>query len=140
MKSYKSPANWYQLNLPKCWEVEEGKNEVSFFDPKNGIGAFQISAYECPDGDCVNSVDELKTYLSNNDISIDGEKLTDSIVSNKAIATYEYCDHDGRFWKLWIISNNQKFLFLTYNCPNNDINQKPELRLVNQIVSSIEIR
>lgn len=133
-KHYVSKAGWYSLRYPSYWIVEEGQECTTFFDPENGVGALQVSAYETPTKQ--NPKDVLMEYLSDHSIPFDEKKLICREADGRSIASYNYAAEPW-FKRVWFISEDNHLLMITHNRKGKY--QETEDREVERIVDSVII-
>jgi len=131
-KRYVSKAGWYSLSYPNSWVVQEAEECSTFTDPKNGVGALQISAYETPTPQ--NAKDTLLEYLSDNDVYFDEREITLQVDDGRSTASYSYTQ--GLWFKrVWFVSEGNRLLMITYNCKSE--HQGKEDGAVEEIVRSL---
>jgi hypothetical protein len=126
----------YQLCIPSDWSYSEENNLVSFYDNEIGVGSLQISSYLVPsDYNLLNLPFELaeiifeRTEVDKNDILVNIEVW-------KNLAQYHIVIKD-RYWEYYMFYQNEKLLFITYNCAENDKLLEKDVR--HKIVQSIKI-
>ena len=135
MKSfYTSRAGWYSLRFPGNWEIEEDEDCMTFYDPQDGVGALQVSAYSAPLPEDPKAV--LLEYLSDKRIPIKKRKIAVQQVESKIISSYDFTNEKG-FEKIWFISQGLYVLFVTYLCGTENIGKETDL--IEEIVDSITI-
>lgn len=136
MYNYQSPSKWYNLNLPDNWKFNISDDCLHLFNSKDGVGSIEISVYNFPDNQDVNPQIELHNYVLDKGFSIDYDNIIVEKDGSKIISKYSFKEK-GRFWRIWVIVQNCKILFVTYNCESNDI--FTERDDVEKIVNSIII-
>jgi len=132
-KLYKSRAGGYGLKYPPDWEIEEGNECVTIYDPRKGLGALQASAYRTPTPQ--NPKDVLLEYLSDNDVPIEEKEIILHKTNGKTMASYEYIEGPW-YKKVWFISQDSCLLLVTYNC-KVEHKKEEEIDKVEEIVHSI---
>ena len=134
MKHYISPSNLYELQVPNGWTYEESAEGLLLYDPENGVGAVQISAYCFPTGHKVDLKEELHQFVSRWTVDLSESEVRISKTNGTLTAKCSFL-HEGRVWVIWIMVGGNKVLFVTYNCREDDLNA--EIDQVHDIVNSI---
>lgn len=138
MKQYSSSTGWYNLYLPKNWEVEDEGSLISVFDPVKGVGTLQISALSVPLDQELDLVEELARYLIYRVKIKSKADLISKIKIDSNCAFYEVFKEGNRYCSYWMFYKNYKLIFVTYNCPGEDFAKEREI--IEQILNSLEIR
>jgi uncharacterized protein DUF3805 len=131
---YISQAGWYSLKYPPAWEVEEDEACVTIYDPHNGVGALQISAYRTPDHQNPKSV--LLEHLSDDGVTPDRKRIKVHKNNGKTVASYNYVESPW-YKKIWFISQDTFLLLITYNCKTE--HEGKEAGAVEEIIRSIRL-
>lgn len=120
MYNYQSTSKWYNLSLPDKWKFNLDDECLHLFNPEEGVGSIELSAYSFPDYQDVNPQKELYDYVLDKGFKIEYDSIIIEKDDVRITAKYSFKEK-GRFWLVWIIVQNSKILFVTYNCDSNDI-------------------
>ena len=134
---YHSTTGWYNLQLPENWAVEDEGSLISVYDPNQGVGTLQISAYSIPSDQEPDLVEELAKYLIYRVKIKSKADLISKIKIDSNCAFYEVFKEGGRYCSYWMFYKNYKLIFVTYNCPGEDFSKEKEI--IDQILNSLEI-
>jgi len=134
---YHSTTGWYNLQLPENWAVEDEGSLISVYDPNQGVGTLQISAYSIPSDQEPDLVEELAKYLIYRVKIKSKADLISKIKIDSNCAFYEVFKEGGRYCSYWMFYKNYKLIFLTYNCPGEEFSKEKEI--IDQILNSLEI-
>ncbi len=129
---YISPSEYYQLEVPDSWQIEEDNNTLSLSDI-NGWGAINITSYLIPEEYYFDVKKELVEFVDRQNLSID------NIVSYKVLNQFRASidiDDGNEYWEYYVIFHNRKALFVTYNCDSEYKGR--EIPSIREIISSIE--
>ncbi len=130
--------DWMKIALPENWEAEEDHNNALLnIYSHQGKGVLQISFVTRTkiDGHLKDDLmDQLELHIA--------RKKPRSILvlprikeeKNYLIGCLEYI-LDNRYWRVFVLINEMKLLFITYNC--DEIDKEEELAEINSIISSI---
>jgi hypothetical protein len=131
---YRSPNGWYMLVYPENWAFEVIEQIPAFYDPEEGSGALQISAFENKEGE-FDLGEELQRFLNFHKIDYDEERV--ACFENSEGSKIEACEFisDDRFWLVYMISNRHKLIVATYN--SDEKPNKPLSQILTNIISSI---
>ncbi len=135
-KTYISGAGWFELHIPKNWDATESEKEVAFFDPREGIGTMQISAFVFPESEKPNLKALLVEYLQDRGVQIEHVFFSVKPNSSKRIIQADF-EQDSRYWRIWISAGCTVLLFVTYNCPAKELK---ELSLVEAMIDTLKIK
>jgi|RhiMethySRZTD1v2_1073278.scaffolds.fasta_scaffold101483_3 hypothetical protein len=130
---FNSPSDWFALEYPDTWTLEEDSDCTTLYKTSGGVGAFQISGYETDAPQSPES--SLREYFADRGIVIseidqyrtDGQLL--------ACSTFE---DNGSYTKVCFLSKGTRLLFLTYNC--DAVDKASEIEEVDEIIHSITIK
>lgn len=128
-----SRAGWFSLHYPSGWDIEE-EEYVAVYNPKEGVGALHISAYQAPES--VDPKAELMELMSKENREVKLEHIETSIDGTKTVASYESVSAEC-FEKAWFVGDGSYLLIATYNCDVED--KQKELSKIEDIISSIKI-
>jgi hypothetical protein len=131
---YISRAGWYSLKYPAEWELEENEECITIYNPNEGVGALQVSAYSTPADE--NPRDILAGYLLDIQDVFDKGRIRFDEVGKKKIATYDYINNHW-YKKVWFISQESCLILVSYNCKVE--HQEHELEKIEKIIRSIEV-
>ena len=134
---YHSTTGWYNLQLPENWAVEDEGSLISVYDPNQGVGTLQISAYSIPTDQKLDLVEELTKYLIYRVKIKSKADLISKIKIDSNCAFYEVFKEGNRYSSYWMFYKNYKLIFVTYNCPGEDFSKEKEI--IDQILNSLEI-
>lgn len=132
---YRSPEGWYSLIYPDTWECEVIEGIPAFYDPQNGVGALQVSAFVNRTGN-YDIEEELIRFLNFHHIDYDENSIA-SFKNNQGseIRACEFIS-EHRFWLSYLIANGAKLILCTYN---SDESPDAELsEILRNIISSIQ--
>lgn len=123
-------SEFWQVDLPVGWEVEEEEGVVSLFHPDSS-GALVLSA--------TNEEEDISDdYLE--------ELLSEHIDAGADIEDVEYSDFSGvtccyddaeEYWCEWYLRAGPILLFITYNCPIEDEGNEDDL--IESILESLAL-
>lgn len=135
MTPYSPLSNFFSVQIPDDWTYEEGE-VLLIYKLDNGVGAIQISNYSIPEDYVMDLENELLEFVVPNFENVSIDELRGYVKKNLNAVVLEN-DNNETFWYFKIMFENNKLLFITYNC---DIKEKNSERFsVNQILSSIKI-
>jgi hypothetical protein len=132
--AFVSRTGWYSIYYPPGWMVEESDESIAVYDPKHGVGALHISAYQTPGS--VDPKSELIEHLSDNVPPVDEKKVQSFSSDSKNIASFEYVS-DGSFHKIWFISDGCYLVLANYICDKED--SEGELGKIEDIIASVKV-
>lgn len=132
--AFVSRTGWYSIYYPTGWVVEESDESIAVYDPKDGVGALHISAYETPGS--VDPKSELIEHLSDSVPPVEEEKVVSFSSNSKNIASFEYVS-DGSFHKIWFISDASHLILANYTCDKDDT--AGELGKIEEIIDSVKV-
>ena len=134
---YHSTTGWYNLQLPENWAVEDEGSLISVYDPNQGVGTLQISAYSIPTDQKLDLVEELAKYLIYRVKIKSKADLISKIKIDSNCAFYEIFKEGNRYCSYCMFYKNYKLVFVTYNCPGEEFSKEKEI--IDQILNSLEI-
>lgn len=108
MKTFLSPKAWYSLIYPDTWLYEIDDVCTTFFR-EDGVGAFQISAYETESRE--SAAVNLREYLDSKGIEAVIEQYAPSNGSEQVSSNFVL---DGSLNKVWMFASDGHFVFMTY--------------------------
>ncbi len=134
---------WFRLALPEGWEAEGDEEPLTFHHP-DGPGALQVTA-QAPrplkPGERIDVFLMLRAFLRGIGVDIDETRAERSSGRGLERASCEYVGDDpegGRaFWRVWMVTNHDILVFLTYACPEED--REAEREAVDGIVAALEL-
>jgi hypothetical protein len=123
-------TNYWRINYPASWDVEQFENGISFFDDKEGVGSLQISGYLKDEKVTSKDIDEL----------FEDETPGNSELKKRKIGIFEgystEYNYEDQFWRMWFLTKDKLLLCITYNCELED--REIEKEIINQIISTLE--
>lgn len=142
MSSYEKKG-WFRVPVPDGWVVDEDEEPLAIHHP-DGCGALQItpqSPRPLKPGDTVDSYLYLRAYLRQTGVDIeetDARRYADGALQ---WATCEYeadsPDEGLLHWRVWLVTNNDILVFLTYACREED--KQVERWAIDGIVNGLEL-
>ncbi|SFE45604.1 protein of unknown function [Chitinophaga sp. CF118] len=137
MTRYISNSNFYSLNVPDTYEIQEDDGVVGIYDEENGVGAINISSYQIPETYDFKMEAELMDFIATNSDYNSLVKLVNTEIRDNTYGKSEFTTDGKDYWKYWLKFKNLKVIYITYNC---DYDKKEiERNLIDKIVASIEI-
>ena len=127
-----SPDGWYCLDCPDGWVSEIDDVCTSFFR-EDGIGAFQISAYETESRE--SAAKNLQEYLDSEGIEAAIEQSAPSDGFESASTVFV---QDDSVNKVWMFASDRRFVFVTYVKEIEDRADKEEAE-VEQMIRSLKL-
>lgn len=127
-----SPDSLYSLALPKSWRSEMDSDCITFYSSVDGNGALQISAYQTDSPQ--SPVDCLNEYLADEKINA---RIFHRKGNGRATVAGSSFERKGLLTELWMITNGDVFLFVTYNRASN--RDKTACLVIDRIIRSIEL-
>ncbi|HVW16323.1 MAG TPA: hypothetical protein VHB54_20995 [Mucilaginibacter sp.] len=131
--NYTSSSNYYSLNIPDDWTIEEAEATISIYNEKDGFGVINITSYQIPENYFFRAHDELLEFVGGD---INNEKLNLCKITDMDVASFEQIVQNT-YWLYYIFYRKNKALFVTYNCNIDDMNN--EKSLVDSIIGSLQI-
>jgi len=134
---------WYRVAVPEGWEVDSDEEPPAIYRPE-GVGALHLTA-QAPrplkPGERIDVFLMLRAYL--NQTGVDLHAIPSRRWSERGV-DWASCDYTGDnaegetlFWRVWMATNHDVLVFLTYACREED--KDVERDAVDRIVSSLEL-
>ncbi len=135
---------WFKLSLPDDWEADEDEDPPAIYHPE-GAGALQITV-QAPrplkPGEKIDVYLMLRAFLRQSGVNIEE---TDSRRASDRGLEWASCEYSGAsaeegvlFWRVWMATNHDVVVFLTYTCREND--KDLEREAIDGIVATLELR
>lgn len=103
-------TEWWHLDLPEDWEVEDDGESLMVSDP-DGVGSIEISTLKC-EGEVVGE-DDLAAFAE--DLLV--AKLPHKNVSVGPFKGWLFAYKDEDYWcREWYLASGDLFLYVTYEC------------------------
>lgn len=128
---------WLNISIPDNW-INQDENDLLSFYGKDGIGSIQISCYKLiPQVEDVSKKleDVTESYINKKSLNKENINLEYFNLNDNKVSRLEFIEEE-RYWLVFHILNKTKFLFITYNCLEE--NKNIEMNITNQIINSIE--
>lgn len=133
-KGFVSRAGWFSLDYPSDWDLEE-TDYIAVYDPRAGVGALHISAYEGPDD--IDPKAELIEHLNDENQVANEESVKTRHDGSKTVASYEFIS-GGSFQRVWFVADRCYLVIATYISDAKD--KDADLSEIEQVVRSIKSR
>ncbi|MFC0187251.1 DUF3805 domain-containing protein [Fictibacillus aquaticus] len=108
--------DWFEIDLPEKWELEEEEDLLTFYDTVDGRGALQISCFNIVEQRAADEIamEHLNDVIEQFEININRntKKIIETPYSTIALTAGTSPEKD--FVKIWIIVLKNRMLLCTY--------------------------
>ena len=143
MKTFEKKG-WYRIQVPDGWEVDEDEDPPAIYHPE-GAGAVHLTAQSprpLKKGERIDAFLMLRAFLKQTSaVEIEGTESRRYSERGLDWAACEYGEEapgEGPvWWRVWMVTNNESFVFVTYVCREEDRDRERET--VDSIIASLEM-
>lgn len=126
---------WFSLKLPDGWRHRQEGSVIGLFNEDSGVGAIQMSCIkrnQASDPKASEAVELAKDFARQRGWDVADGQIAAQRVAGSPAAEFTFTEYGDAtaFWHVWHIAEQERAVFITYNCAPKDADKESQARQI----------